>query len=148
VKRLHVTDLGDEHRRQHRPDAGHLLDRLIAAVGVQPFGDHRGEAGFVAVEDVDGRCHRSEGLRLIAVFGLGYNEIRRGLIDRRVGHRLSLCHLLPTARQGAHCGGCLLAAHHGFIRTCRRPVVDSALAIIAHSATCGSDIIGRSDPIV
>ncbi len=50
---VHVTDLGDEYRRQRRSDTGHVLDRLIAAVGVQAFGDHRGEARFVAVDGVD-----------------------------------------------------------------------------------------------
>jgi len=48
-----VTDLGDEHRRQHRSDTGHLLDCLIAAVGVEPFGDQRGETCFVVIEDID-----------------------------------------------------------------------------------------------
>jgi hypothetical protein len=59
---VHVTDLGDEHRRQRRSDAGHLLDRLIAAVGVQPLGDHRGEARFVTVEDVDEFQQRADPL--------------------------------------------------------------------------------------
>ena len=45
VETMYITDLGDAHRRQRRPDAGHLLDRLIAAVGVQPFGDHRRGSG-------------------------------------------------------------------------------------------------------
>jgi hypothetical protein len=30
-----------------------LLDRVIATVGLQPLGDHRGEARFVAIKDVD-----------------------------------------------------------------------------------------------
>jgi hypothetical protein len=49
----YIADLGDEHRRQHRPDTGQLLDRLRATVGRQPLGDQRGEARFVAIKDVD-----------------------------------------------------------------------------------------------
>ena len=49
-------------KRQRRSDAGHLLDRLIAAVGVQPLGDHRGEARLVAVEDVDEFQQRADPL--------------------------------------------------------------------------------------
>ncbi len=62
---VHVPDLGDEHRRQRRSDDGHLLDRLVAAMGVQPLGDHRGEARFVAVEDVDEFQQRADS------FGVG-----------------------------------------------------------------------------
>ena len=50
---VHVTDLGDEHRRQHRSDTGYLLDGLIAAISVELFGDQRGEPRLVAIEDVD-----------------------------------------------------------------------------------------------
>ena len=57
---VHVTDLGDEHRRQRRSDAGQVLDRWIAAVGVQPLGDPRGEARLVAVEDVDELQQRAD----------------------------------------------------------------------------------------
>ena len=35
---------------------------MIAAVGVQPFGDHRGQARFVAVEDVDEFQQRADSL--------------------------------------------------------------------------------------
>ena len=49
----HVADLGDEHRRQHRPDAGCLLECLIAAMVAEPFGDQPGEPRFVAIEDVN-----------------------------------------------------------------------------------------------
>ena len=48
-----VADLSDEHRRQHRSDAGQLLDRLIAPMCAQPLGDHRCKACFVAVKSID-----------------------------------------------------------------------------------------------
>ena len=38
-----VADLGDEHRGQHPPDAGDLLDRAVAGVGAQPAVDQLGE---------------------------------------------------------------------------------------------------------
>src|SRR5262245_2113952 len=47
-----VTDLGDQHRRQHRSDARNVLDRLIATVSVEPFGYQRGEPRLVAIEDI------------------------------------------------------------------------------------------------
>lgn len=50
---VHVADLGDKHRRQHRPDAGYLLDGLIAAVAAEPFGDQLGEPHLVVIEGVD-----------------------------------------------------------------------------------------------
>ena len=50
---VHVTDLGDEYRGQRRSDAWHLLDRVIAAVRLEPLGDQPGEAGLMVVEDVD-----------------------------------------------------------------------------------------------
>src|SRR6478736_1062484 len=50
---VHVTDLGDEHRRQHRSDTGYLLDGLIVAISVELCGDQRGEPGFMVIEDID-----------------------------------------------------------------------------------------------
>jgi hypothetical protein len=38
-----VADLGDEHRGQHRPDPGDLLDSAVAGVAAQPAGDQLGE---------------------------------------------------------------------------------------------------------
>src|ERR1035438_4119453 len=35
-----VADLGDDHRGQHRADAGQLLDHLVAAVTGQQAGDY------------------------------------------------------------------------------------------------------------
>jgi hypothetical protein len=52
---------------KRRPDAGHLLDRLIAVVGAQPLGDHRGEARFVAFEDVDEFQQRADPLHVDGV---------------------------------------------------------------------------------
>ena len=46
------------------PMPGHLLDRLIAVVGAQPLGDHRGEVRFVAVEDVDEFQQRADPLHV------------------------------------------------------------------------------------
>jgi len=50
---VHVTDLGDEHRRQHRSDTRYLLDGLIAAISVELFGDQPGEPRLVAIEGID-----------------------------------------------------------------------------------------------
>ena len=47
-----ITDLGTQ-TPPGRSDTGHLLDRLIAAVGVEPFADQRGKPCFVAIEGVD-----------------------------------------------------------------------------------------------
>ena len=46
------------------PIPGNLLDRLIAVVGAQPLGDHRGEVRFVAVEDVDEFQQRADPLNV------------------------------------------------------------------------------------
>lgn len=48
-----ITNLGDEHRRQRRCDPGHLLDGLIAAVSVEPFGDQCGKPCLMTIEDID-----------------------------------------------------------------------------------------------
>ena len=72
---VYVPDLGDEHRRQHRPHAGQLLDGLIATVGPQSLGDHRGEARFVAIKDVDQFQQRADALRV----GAAQRHLRQAL---------------------------------------------------------------------
>ena len=71
---VHVTDLGDEHRRQ-RSNPGQLLDRLIAAVGVQLY-------SFKAFQHLGGgECHLQIQVDVPYLAGIGE------LVDRqRVDH--------------------------------------------------------------
>ena len=71
----HAADLGDQHRPSTRPHAGQLLDRMIAAVGRQPLGDHRGKARFVAIKDVDQFQQRADALRV----GAAQRHLRQAL---------------------------------------------------------------------
>jgi hypothetical protein len=48
-----VADLGDEHRGQHRPDPGDLLDSAVAGVAAQPAGDQLGEQVDLEVQLLD-----------------------------------------------------------------------------------------------
>jgi hypothetical protein len=50
---VHIPDLGDEHRRQHGPDAGDLLDRGVAGIVSQPAPDNVGEQADLEVECLD-----------------------------------------------------------------------------------------------
>ena len=54
-----VADLGDEHRGQHRPHPGDLLDRAIAGVGAQPAGDELGVQVDLEVQRGDHPQQRS-----------------------------------------------------------------------------------------
>jgi len=53
VETMYITDLGDEHRRQHGPDAGDLLDRGVAGVMGQPTLRQTGEHINFGVERFD-----------------------------------------------------------------------------------------------
>jgi len=48
-----VTDLGDEHRREHRADPGNGLDRGVAGIGAQSPGDEVGEQPDLELEVLD-----------------------------------------------------------------------------------------------
>jgi hypothetical protein len=50
-----VTDLGDEHRPQQRPDPGNGLDGQVAGVGAQPAADELGVQ--VPMSDLFSRHH-------------------------------------------------------------------------------------------
>jgi hypothetical protein len=49
----HVSDLGDEDRRQDRSDTGDGLDGVVAAVTAQAGGDQVSKAGDLVVVDLD-----------------------------------------------------------------------------------------------
>jgi hypothetical protein len=55
---MYIPDLGDEHRRQHGPDAGDLLDRGVAGIMGQSTLPTRGPT-FV----VSRRARRRDDLR-------------------------------------------------------------------------------------
>ena len=57
---MYITDLGDEHRRQHRPDAGDLLDRGVAGVMGQPTLRQTGEQVNFGVERFDEPAQRRD----------------------------------------------------------------------------------------
>ena len=59
---VHVADLGNEHRRQHWPDTGYLLDRLIAAMGRRAAWRSSRRTRFVAIKDVDEFQQRADPL--------------------------------------------------------------------------------------
>jgi hypothetical protein len=50
---VHVTDLGDEHRSQHRADAGDLLDGDVAGVFCQPAAGQFGEQVDLEIQRLD-----------------------------------------------------------------------------------------------
>jgi hypothetical protein len=54
-----VTDLGDEHRAQQRPDAGNGLNRDVAGISAQPPGDQPGEGVDLEVNAVITRSSES-----------------------------------------------------------------------------------------
>jgi hypothetical protein len=48
-----VADLGEEHRRQDRPDAGQLLQRDVAGIGDQPAPGEAGEQIDLLIKVID-----------------------------------------------------------------------------------------------
>src|SRR6478752_2338596 len=59
---VHVADLGHEYRRQHRPDAGDLLDRGVAGIMAQPTLRQSGEQVDLRVEGFDEPAQRRDPL--------------------------------------------------------------------------------------
>jgi hypothetical protein len=53
VEPTHVTDLGDEHRAQHRPDPAQRLDRLVAGMALEAAMDPGVALSDLTVIDLD-----------------------------------------------------------------------------------------------
>jgi hypothetical protein len=53
VEATHVTDLGDEHRAQHRADAAQRLHGLVAGMALQPAVDAGVALADLAVIELD-----------------------------------------------------------------------------------------------
>lgn len=65
---LHITDFGDEDRRQDRTDTRYLLDRPVPGITAEPASDEGGEPRLLGVEGVDELQQRQHSL------GVGLGE--------------------------------------------------------------------------
>ncbi len=103
---MHVPDLGDEHRRQHGPDAGDLLDRGVAGIMGQPTLRQTGEQVYLGVERFDEPAQRRDPL-LVRCGHRDFVQQQVSLDAEQVGHR----HPDPALGQNRVDVGLALGSH-------------------------------------
>src|SRR5215218_6577153 len=64
VEAMDVTDLGDEHRAEHGPDAAQRLDRVVAGMTLEPAVDERIAVADLTVVEIDQLAQRDDPLQV------------------------------------------------------------------------------------